>query len=30
MTMKPGDMEPGDRLKTVAIGAMSAVKTAGQ
>jgi hypothetical protein len=30
MTMKPGDMEPGDRLKTVAIGAMSAAKTAGR
>ena len=28
--MEPGDMEPGDRLKTVAIGAMSAAKTAGQ
>lgn len=30
MAMQPGDMEPGDRLKTVAIGAMSAAKTAGQ
>jgi hypothetical protein len=28
--MKPGDMKPGDRLKTVAIGAASAAKTAGQ
>ncbi len=27
--MQPGDMEPGDRLKTVAIGALSAAKTAG-
>jgi len=28
--MEPGDMTPADRLKTVAIGAMSAAKTAGQ
>ncbi len=28
--MEPGDMKPADRLKTVAIGAASAAKTAGQ